>query len=71
MSIKQKSVKIEETMKILRIDMGNQSVKWTEVPKKYLTLGGRALTSIMVNDEVPAPQIPLAVRINLFLPRGI
>ena len=41
-------------MKFLRVNMTTQTVQWQDVPEEYTTLGGRALTSIMVNDEVPA-----------------
>lgn len=45
--------------KFLRIDMTNQQLKWEECPEKYLPLGGRALTSQFVLDEVPATCHPL------------
>jgi aldehyde:ferredoxin oxidoreductase len=41
-------------MKFLRVNMTTQTVQWQDVPEEYMTLGGRALTSIMVNTEVPA-----------------
>lgn len=41
-------------MKFLRVNMTTQTVQWQDVPEEYMTLGGRALTSIMVNAEVPA-----------------
>ncbi len=34
--------------------MTTQSVAFVDVPKEYTTLGGRCLTSVMINDEVPA-----------------
>ncbi len=40
-------------MKFLRINMTTQTVLFEQVPEKYIGLGGRALTSIMVNREVP------------------
>lgn len=46
-------------MKFLRVNMTTQTVEWEEVPQEYSTLGGRALTSIMVNNEVPAAADPL------------
>ncbi|NOR24939.1 MAG: aldehyde ferredoxin oxidoreductase [Desulforhopalus sp.] len=46
-------------MKFLRVNMTTQTVHWENVPEKYSTLGGRALTSIMVNNEVPATADPL------------
>lgn len=41
-------------MKLIRVDMSTQMVQFEDVPETYVTLGGRALTSILVNDEVPA-----------------
>ena len=41
-------------MKIIRVDMTNQTVVTEKVPQDYLILGGRGLTSIMINDTVGA-----------------
>jgi aldehyde:ferredoxin oxidoreductase len=41
-------------MKVIRVDMTTQTVLIEDVPEAYATLGGRALTSILVGDEVPA-----------------
>lgn len=41
-------------MKFLRVNMTTQTVQWEDASAEYLTLGGRALTSIMVSDEVVA-----------------
>lgn len=38
--------------KILRVDMTDQSVKFEDIPEKYLGLGGRGLTSTIVASEV-------------------
>lgn len=46
-------------MKILRVNMNSQSVHWEAVPEEYSTLGGRALSSIMISDEVAATVNPL------------
>jgi len=46
-------------MKFLRVNMTAQTVEWENVPEEYSILGGRALTSIMVNQEVPATTDPL------------
>ncbi|MFZ5633825.1 MAG: aldehyde ferredoxin oxidoreductase family protein [Bacillota bacterium] len=40
--------------KILRVNMSTREVKSEDVPEKYAVLGGRALTSQVVFDEVPA-----------------
>lgn len=45
--------------KFLRLDMAKKEVRFEDVPEKYLALGGRALTSQMVLDEVPATCNPL------------
>ncbi|RKO65974.1 aldehyde ferredoxin oxidoreductase family protein [Desulfofundulus salinus] len=39
--------------KFLRVNTTTGEVKFEEVPEKYLALGGRALTSQLVLDEVP------------------
>ena len=41
-------------MKFLRVNMTTQTVHVTDVPEQYATLGGRCLSSCMINDEVPA-----------------
>jgi len=46
-------------MQLLRVNMADQSVLSEDVPDAYRTLGGRALTSIMINREVPAKADPL------------
>jgi aldehyde:ferredoxin oxidoreductase len=38
----------------MRINMRTQEIKFEEVPEKYAALGGRALTSQVIADEVPA-----------------
>ena len=40
--------------RILRLNMTNRSVTWQEVPETYAGLGGRALSSRLIRDEVPA-----------------
>ena len=40
--------------KILRVNMFQKELKWEDVPGKYAALGGRALTSQIILDEVPA-----------------
>lgn len=41
-------------MKLIRVNMTDQSISIEETPAAYKMLGGRSLTSIMINDEVPA-----------------
>ena len=38
--------------KFIRINMTTMETSVSEVPEKYVGLGGRALTSSFVNDEV-------------------
>lgn len=48
-------------MKIIRVDMTSGAVKFENVPEKYALLGGRALTSRIVADEVPPTCHPLGI----------
>jgi aldehyde:ferredoxin oxidoreductase len=41
-------------MKFIRVNMTDKSVNVEDVPEGYMGLGGRGLTSIMINAEVPA-----------------
>ncbi len=50
--------------------MTDQSIRHEELPGKYQHLGGRALTSIMVNDEVPAKADPLGPENKLVFAPG-
>lgn len=45
--------------KLLRVNMSRLEVKFEDVPEKYRLLGGRALTSRIVADEVPPTCHPL------------
>lgn len=40
-------------MKLLKVNMGDKSIDMREVPQEYMGLGGRGLTAIMINTEVP------------------
>ncbi|MCY3414641.1 MAG: aldehyde ferredoxin oxidoreductase [Candidatus Heimdallarchaeota archaeon] len=57
--------------KILRIDMKNLSSKWEDVPDKYKYLGGRGMTSNIINDEVPALTEPLGGKNKFVVAPGI
>lgn len=50
--------------------MTNQSVRTEELANQYQLLGGRALTSIMVNNEVPAKADPLGPENKLVFAPG-
>jgi len=41
-------------MKFLRVNMTDKHITIQDVPEEYAGLGGRALTSNLINDEVPA-----------------
>jgi aldehyde:ferredoxin oxidoreductase len=40
-------------MKLIRVNMGSKTIAVEDVPQDYAGLGGRGLTSIMINAEVP------------------
>ncbi len=41
-------------MKFLRVDMTSGSISEERIPERFADLGGRGLTSVMINDSVPA-----------------
>ncbi|UCD77870.1 MAG: aldehyde ferredoxin oxidoreductase [Desulfobacterales bacterium] len=41
-------------MKIIRVNLTRKSIETQDVPEEYVRLGGRALTSSLINNEVPA-----------------
>ena len=49
-------------MKFLKVNMSNKTIGVEDVPQQYLGLGGRGLTSILINAEVPAQCRPLRSR---------
>ena len=57
-------------MKFLKIDMTSQTIATTDVPAEYAGLGGRGLTSIMINNEVPATCDPLGPENKLIIAPG-
>ena len=58
-------------MKIIRVNMGKKAVTVEDVPLKYQGLGGRGLTSIMINDEVPPKCDPLGPDNKLIVAPGL
>ncbi len=46
-------------MKILRVNLTSGLIAEEQIPERYIGLGGRGLTSIMINDRVPADCDPL------------
>jgi aldehyde:ferredoxin oxidoreductase len=49
----------ERKMNFIRVNMSAKEVKIEETPDEYKGIGGRGLTSIMINKEVPADCDPL------------
>jgi aldehyde:ferredoxin oxidoreductase len=58
-------------MKFLRVDMSHKTTRFEEVPQPYRGLGGRGLTSIMINAEVPPTCDPLGPENKLIFAPGI
>jgi aldehyde:ferredoxin oxidoreductase len=58
-------------MKFLIVNMTTKSIEYREVPKEYEGLGGRALTSIMINDQVKADCDPLGADNKLIFAPGL
>ncbi len=46
-------------MNFIRVNMNDKTVKIESMPNEYTGIGGRGLTSIMINKEVPADCDPL------------
>lgn len=58
-------------MKVLRVDTSKKQVSSEDVPEVYEGLGGRGLTSIMINDWVPADCDPLGPDNRLIFAPGL
>jgi aldehyde:ferredoxin oxidoreductase len=58
-------------MKFLKVNMSNKTVGVEDVPQQYLGLGGRGLTSILINAEVPAQCDPLGPENKLIFAPGL
>ena len=57
-------------MKFLRVDMTHQRIQVEDIPPEYIGLGGRGLTSIMINTEVPPDCDPLGPDNKLIFAAG-
>jgi aldehyde:ferredoxin oxidoreductase len=57
-------------MKFIRVNMGEKTIHVEDVPQDYMGLGGRGLTSIMVNAEVPPKCDPLGAENKLIFAPG-
>jgi aldehyde:ferredoxin oxidoreductase len=58
-------------MKFLKVNMSNKTIAVEDVPQQYLGLGGRGLTSILINNEVPAQCHPLGPENKLIFAPGL
>jgi aldehyde:ferredoxin oxidoreductase len=58
-------------MKFLKVNMTERTIKVEDVPQEYMGLGGRGLTSIMINAEVPPKCDPLGPENKLIFAPGV
>ncbi len=58
-------------MKFIKIDMKTKAIKIEDMPEEYIGVGGRALTSIMINKDVPADCDPLGPDNKLIFATGM
>jgi len=58
-------------MKFIRVNMNEQTINVEDVPQDYMGLGGRGLTSIMINKEVPPKCDPLGPDNKLIVAPGL
>lgn len=58
-------------MKFIKVNMNNLQVDVGEVPESYKALGGRALTSSFINDEVKPTAHPLGKNNKLIFAPGL
>jgi aldehyde:ferredoxin oxidoreductase len=57
-------------MKLIRVNMTDQSISIQDTPAEYQMLGGRGLTSVMINNEVPAESNALGPQNKLIFAPG-
>lgn len=58
-------------MSFIRVNMTKKEIHTEEVPSRYRGLGGRGLTSVLINDEVPPTCDPLGEENKLIFAPGI
>jgi len=58
-------------MKFIRVNMSTKTIAVEDVPQDYLGLGGRGLTSVMINAEVPPNCNPLGPDNKLIFAPGL
>jgi aldehyde:ferredoxin oxidoreductase len=58
-------------MKVIKVDMSKKSIDVEDVPQEYKGLGGRGLTSVMINEEVLPNCDPLGPDNKLIVAPGL
>lgn len=58
-------------MKIIRVNMTDKTIRTEDVPQEYAGLGGRGLSSIIINTEVPPRCDPLGPENKLIFAAGL
>jgi aldehyde:ferredoxin oxidoreductase len=58
-------------MKLIRVNMNKKTIRSEDIPQDYTGLGGRGLTSIIVNAEVPPKCDPLGPENKLIFAPGL
>ncbi len=58
-------------MNFIRVNMNDKTIKTEPMPDEYIGIGGRGLTSIMINEEVPADCDPLGAENKLIFAVGM
>lgn len=58
-------------MNFIRVNMSDKTIKIESMPDEYIGIGGRGLTSIMINKEVPADCDPLGPDNKLIYATGM
>jgi aldehyde:ferredoxin oxidoreductase len=58
-------------MKFIRVNMSEKTIHVEDVPQDYVGLGGRGLTSVMINAEVPPKCDPLGPENKLIFAPGL
>lgn len=56
---------------MVRIDMSNLDIKSQDLPEAYKGFGGRGLTSLIINNEVPPTCHPLGTKNKLVIAPGL
>ena len=57
-------------MKFIRVNLTSKNIETHDVPQEYANIGGRALTSRLINSEVPATCDPLGAENKLVFAPG-